>query len=71
MPGSPDTLDGTPETRREAARDRAFELESVVVQYDGMPDRCTVYPVQATKLERMTEWISVDADLCRSLEDAR
>ncbi|RBI63156.1 hypothetical protein DMJ13_00980 [halophilic archaeon] len=71
MSGSPDTLDEPPETRREAVRERAFELESIVVQHDEMPDRCTVYPAEATRMERMAEWISADADLCLSLEDAR
>ncbi len=71
MSGTTDTLDTSADAEREAVRERVFELDSVVVEYDGMPDRCTIFPTDATRLERMAEWISADADLCVSLDDAR
>ena len=72
MSGSFDTLDKRDEPERNAAvPEQEFELDSVLVQYDGRPDRCTIYSMEATRLERMVEWISADADLFVSLENAR
>jgi hypothetical protein len=71
MSGTTDTLDTSPDAEREAVRERVFELDSVVVEYDGRPDRCTVFPTDATRLERMAEWVTADADVCVSLDDAR
>jgi hypothetical protein len=71
MSGSFDTLDTTGESKRTAAPERTFALDATLVRYDGRPDRCTVYSAEATRLERMVEWISADADTFVSLEDAR
>lgn len=46
-------------------------LSATVVQYSDAPDRCTVSPPDATGDRRLTEWISVDADVVVSLANTR
>ncbi|WP_135364005.1 DUF7511 domain-containing protein [Halosimplex halophilum] len=38
-------------------------LELALVRYADRPDRCTVHPPDATGVERMSTWISVDRSL--------
>jgi hypothetical protein len=46
-------------------------LRAVVVRYEASPDRRTLYPAGATETERLTRWLSADADAFVSLERAR
>jgi hypothetical protein len=71
----------TPESRSNAgvatpAADRAIDgqdyaLHSVVVRYDGSPDRCTIYPRRESCRNRMEAWISADHDVFVGLEENR
>jgi hypothetical protein len=47
------------------------ELRSVVVRYETGSDRRTLSPSGATETERLTRWLSADADAFVSLERAR
>ncbi|WP_436910173.1 DUF7511 domain-containing protein [Halosimplex marinum] len=38
-------------------------LELALVRYADRPDRCTIHPPDATGVERMSTWISVDRTL--------
>ncbi|SIR53575.1 hypothetical protein SAMN05421858_2696 [Haladaptatus litoreus] len=62
MTGSFDTIDKLAEPKPSATNEESFELSSVVVEYDGKPNRCTIYPNEATRLQRMASWITADAD---------
>lgn len=46
-------------------------LRTRTVEYDGRPDRRTVYPAEATGVERMSTWLSADADVFVSLAASR
>lgn len=70
MSGSFDTVEPG-ESKRNAARERTFELDATLVRYDDRPDRRTIYPGETSRFERMVEWISADADLFVALEDAQ
>jgi hypothetical protein len=48
------------ERPRESLDARRFDLHSVVVSYEGSPDRCTVYPRRRRCIERTTEWLTAD-----------
>lgn len=39
-----------------------YELVSVVVEYDERPDQCTIYHPDSNGIDRMSSWISTDAD---------
>ena len=39
-----------------------YELVSVVVEYDERPDQCTIYHPDSNGIERMSSWISADAE---------
>jgi hypothetical protein len=78
MSTDPDTI----ETRtnrdqpRKSDRDRrddplSFELRSVVVNYEHRPDRRTVYPRGLSSIERMSTWLTADADAFVDLESVR
>jgi hypothetical protein len=54
------------------ATDRdADHLRSVVVAYEGSADRQTLYPVDASEIERLTHWLSADADAFVTLDEMR
>jgi hypothetical protein len=77
MNTDPDTNTDTPvdaasrsdldaDRRPEPAADRpcdhpSIELCSVLVEYDEMPDRRTVYPDGLGGVERMSTWLTADA----------
>ncbi|RDI70601.1 DUF7511 domain-containing protein [Halopelagius longus] len=68
----------TPESRSadEAVGDRAidgrdFALHSVVVRYDGRPDRCTLYPRRESCRDRMQSWLTANQDAFVGLEEYR
>lgn len=46
-------------------------LCAVVVTYDGAADRRTLYPPEATETERLTHWLTADADAFVPLESSR
>lgn len=54
-----------------AERPPPIRLRTRTVEYDGRPDRCTVYPADATGVERMSTWLSADADVFVSLAASR
>ena len=35
-----------------------FELDHVVVENDGAPDECAIFPLEANETELLTAWIS-------------
>jgi hypothetical protein len=47
------------------------QLRSVVVTYQGSADRQTLYPPAATESERLTHWLTADADAFRRLDEMR
>ncbi|MFB6073730.1 MAG: hypothetical protein ABEJ89_01815 [Haloarculaceae archaeon] len=49
----------------------APRLQLALVEYADGPDRCTVYPPDATGLDRAATWISVDRTCVRSLNEWR
>jgi hypothetical protein len=50
---------------------RDFDLHSVVVEYDGSPDRCTIYPRRSRCRDRVTTWLSADREAFVGLEEVR
>ncbi len=69
MTGHFHTVDKPSEPEQNVAAPQSFELSSVVVEYDGEPNRCTIYPTEATRLERMASWITADADAFVPLDE--
>ncbi|GAA0223837.1 hypothetical protein ACFFQF_09180 [Haladaptatus pallidirubidus] len=69
MTGSFDTIDKLAEPKPRATDGRSLELSSVVVEYNGEPDRCTIYPTEATRLQRMANWMTADADAFVPLDE--
>lgn len=79
--------DGGSGDERSAARDRPTErprsnpdgtddpdasrLCATVVEYEDGPDRCTIHPVDVTRSERLTTWLTADHDAFRSLSALR
>jgi hypothetical protein len=51
---------GVPEAVGAADHDATGRLRSVVVTYEGTPDRRTLYPPEATEIERLTRWLTAD-----------
>lgn len=47
------------------------DLVTVVVEYPGGADRCTIYPAGLTETERLTCWLSADAEAFESLARRR
>ncbi|WP_123533329.1 DUF7511 domain-containing protein [Halosimplex salinum] len=62
---TPSIADGQP------GRSNAPVLELALVRYDDRPDRCTIHPADATGVERMSTWISVDRSLVVDGESMR
>ena len=46
-------------------------LESVIVERDDGPTRCTIYPSEVPECEQTTTWLSADLAAFVSLGDAR
>jgi hypothetical protein len=69
MTGDFHTVDKPAEPEQNVAAPQSFELSSVVVEYDGKSDRCTIYPTEATRLERMASWMTADADAFVPLDE--
>lgn len=53
----------TPSVGDRPGRPDAPRLELALVRYADRPDRCTIHPPDATGVERMSTWISVDRSL--------
>jgi hypothetical protein len=49
----------------------AGDLRSVVVAYEGSADRQTLYPADASEIERLTHWLSADADAFVTVDERR
>lgn len=47
------------------------ELVSVVVEDDDAPDRCTFFHPESSGVDRMSRWITAEADLVVDLFRAR
>lgn len=47
------------------------ELHAVTVEHDGGPDECTIYPRGSSGLDRMSRWITVEADAVVDLDAIR
>lgn len=71
MSDSHHTVDATQDRRATTATDPAVDLHVTVVQYSCRPDRCTVYPPDVERHERLSTWLSADRDAFVSLVDAR
>jgi len=52
-------------------RRRSPTLRLAVVRRDGGPDRATVHPSEATGIERMETWLSVDLSVVTDLSARR
>jgi hypothetical protein len=50
---------------------RDFALHSVVVEYDGRPDRCTIYPRRSSCRDRVASWLSADREAFVGLAEMR
>lgn len=46
------------------------ELASAVLEFEGAPDRCTVYPAEAPEADLVTHWITATGDSFVDLADA-
>jgi|GEM_PF-1057134 len=44
------------------ARRRTGDLRHEVVSYPDGPDRCTIFPPDATGVTRMSTWLTADSD---------
>jgi hypothetical protein len=62
---------GGGDTGERAGRRGGFDLHGVVVSYEGVADRCTVYPRGRHCIDRTTEWLSADVSAFVDLADAR
>lgn len=47
------------------------ELVAVVVEDDDAPDRCTFYHPESSGVDRMSQWITTEADLVVDLFSVR
>jgi hypothetical protein len=66
------TSDDAPPVPDAGAADHdAGHLRSVVVAYEGSADRQTLYPADASEIERLTHWLSADADAFEHLDERR
>jgi hypothetical protein len=65
-----DDTDGVPDTAATAAIDDG-RLRSVVVTYEGAADRQTLYPPAADETDRLTHWLTADADAFEHLDEMR
>jgi hypothetical protein len=63
--------DGSSAPATRAIDGRDFALHSVVVEYDGRPDRCTIYPRRKNCRDRVASWLSADREAFRGLEEMR
>mgnify|MGYP000636905800 CR=1 FL=1 len=64
-----DDADGILDTAADADADG--RLRSVVVTYEGTADRRTLYPPEASEIERLTHWLTADADAFERLDEMR
>ncbi|GAB3323774.1 hypothetical protein EI982_09060 [Haloplanus rallus] len=55
----------------EVERDAEGRLRSVVVTYEGSADRRTLYPPDASEVERLTHWLTADAEAFDHLDEMR
>ena len=67
-PANDGSVRGADGASEPAARPR---LASTLVQYAGEPDRVTMYPPGASHIERMSTWLTADADACLDPEGMR
>jgi len=63
--------DGSSAPATHAIDGRDFALHSVVVEYDGSPDRCTIYPRRNSCRDRVATWLSADREAFLGLEEMR
>lgn len=55
----------------EEAKDGGVELRADVVERDGRPDECTIWPHNASGTELLTRWIAAEEGSYYSLEEMR
>jgi len=55
----------------EVEGDAEGRLRSVVVTYEGSADRRTLYPPDADEVERLTHWLTADAEAFDHLDEMR
>lgn len=53
------------------ARRRTRDLRREVVSYPDAPDRCTIFPPDATGVARMSTWLTADRDAFVDLATVR
>ncbi|GAA0667029.1 hypothetical protein ACFQDG_09080 [Natronoarchaeum mannanilyticum] len=53
------------------ARRRIRDLRHEVVSYPDAPDRCTIFPPDATGVARMSTWLTADHDAFVDLATVR
>jgi hypothetical protein len=66
-----DSTEGTPGDAGDQAAPTAAPLAGTVVRYRDGPDRLTVYPADASDIDRMSTWLTADADACPDLAEMR
>jgi hypothetical protein len=76
MSTDPDTFDTRTESdassESEPCADRpSIELDSVVVNYEDSPDQRTMYPKEASGVDRMSTWLTADDAEFVALESFR
>jgi hypothetical protein len=60
-----------PDDAAPSGRSAADRLRSVLVTYEGAADRRTLYPRGASDVERLTHWLTADADAFDRLDERR
>ena len=60
-----------PDDAAPSGRPAVDRLRSVLVTYEGAPDRRTLYPQGASDAERLTHWLTADADAFDRLDERR
>jgi hypothetical protein len=68
MPNTSQPDDAAPDVEESTAD---ADLRSVVVTYEGAADRRTLYPPGASEVERLTHWLTADADAFEHLDEMR
>lgn len=63
-----DAADGV---QSESGETRRSELVSVVVEEDDAPDQCTIFHPDSSGVDRMSRWITAEADLLVDLYSVR
>jgi hypothetical protein len=67
----PNANANTPDTRWIPIENPPLELDHVIIENDGGPDECAIFPRHATEGELVTNWIEAHDDAFVALDSMR